>query len=235
MDVRLFHPFLVNAKKTGKTLTNHPFPSMKSVVPLILALSVSICEASPTENPVPWVEKKAHTAKEGQLFSTRCLTPESSFYISYSVYPKYDSRGESNKKEFAQGFYTYRPPERIVREMKTFSNHDRTPYAKTGRYVVMDSDSPCYQIAMNMAMANRFGHPYSFLDQKRQKNCSMERPKRGPFLPGDCHGKSGRLDCRYRRHPPCKRFRQCGSWSVVDLSRHGRMQTDQFIGLVYIF
>ena len=107
---------------------------MKSVVPLILALSVSICEASPTENPVPWVEKKAHTAKEGQLFSTRCLTPESSFYISYSVYPKYDSRGESNKKEFAQGFYTYRPPERIVREMKTFSNHDRTPYAKTGRY-----------------------------------------------------------------------------------------------------
>ncbi|WP_417000885.1 hypothetical protein [Akkermansia sp.] len=167
MDVRLFHPFLVNAKKTGKTLTNHPFPSMKSVVPLILALSVSICEASPTENPVPWVEKKAHTAKEGQLFSTRCLTPESSFYISYSVYPKYDSGGESNKKEFAQGFYAYRPPERIVREMKTFSNHDRTPYAKTGRYVVMDSDSPCYQIAMNMAMANRFGHPYSFLDQKK--------------------------------------------------------------------
>ena len=77
---------------------------MKSVVPLILALSVSICEASPTENPVPWVEKKAHTAKEGQLFSTRCLTPESSFYISYSVYPKYDSGGESNKNEFAQGF-----------------------------------------------------------------------------------------------------------------------------------
>ena len=166
---------------------------MKSVVPLILALGVPICEASPTETPVPWVEKKAYTAKEGQLFSTRCLTPESSSYIGYSVYPRDDSGGESNKKEFAQGFYAYRPdnnparpftrekvasPVRMVKEMKTFPNHDRTPYAKTGRYVVMDSDSPCYHIAMNMAMANRFGHPYFFLDRKKdRKTVKWKSPK----------------------------------------------------------
>ncbi len=157
---------------------------MKSVVSLILGLSVCIGVSSHAAESVPWVEKKAYTAKEGKLFSVRCLTPESPDYIGYSVYPSSGYDGEQNKKEFSQGYIGFqlsdnpaRPfvqkalpsPARLISEMKTFPNQDRESNAKTGRYVVMDSDSVCYHIAKNMALASRFGHPYFFLDRKEDR------------------------------------------------------------------
>lgn len=165
---------------------------MKSVVLLILCLSICIGVSSHAVESVPWVEKKAYTAKDGQLFSVRCLTPESPDYIGYSVYPESGYDGEQNKKEFAHGFdgfqWTDNPvrpfirkrlqsPSRLIEEMKTFPNQDKEPQSKTGRYVVMDSDSACFHIAMNMAMASRFGRPYFFLDRKEDR---QPVPWKGP-------------------------------------------------------